>query len=295
MIDSRIFVVGCVRSGTTLLQSMLHAHPQIYSLPETKFFDCLIGIDSRAFLRLQPRALKSRIRALARDWLVRAGVVDSRRQYHAWRRMRQFVTNSGIAIPAESTSYLISRQAQGFVTLMDRLTLAAHKSMWLEKTPDHLFYIKHIARYVPRARFIHIVRNGKDNVASLYDNARKYPGPSWGHYDTVEMAVRRWRVALEETLKYQNDEAHYIVRYEELALNPTKTLEDICAFLGCRFDQKMISEQEEAASSLIEPQETWKSGSRKRLAGVSPSKFYELFDAEQRAYIEAAVGKRQPG
>jgi len=289
MIDNRIFIVGCVRSGTTLLQSMLHAHPQIYSLPETKFFDCLIGIDRRAFLRAEPRGLTARLRALTRDTLVRAGAVGRRRQFRAWRRLGEIANDAGIAIPPEGTSFFISRQAKGFVKVMDRLTLAAHKSMWLEKTPDHLLYIKHIARHVPKARFINIIRNGKDNVASLYDNARKYPGPGWGQYDTVEMAVRRWNVAVEETLKYRNDKAHCIVRYEELAANPQKILEEICRFLQCRFDEHMISEQAKAASALIEPQEAWKSSNRKKLAGVSPSKFKDLFDAEQRAFIENAL------
>ncbi|NJL55543.1 sulfotransferase [bacterium] len=32
-----LFLVGCPRSGTTLLQSMLASHPQIASFPETKF------------------------------------------------------------------------------------------------------------------------------------------------------------------------------------------------------------------------------------------------------------------
>jgi hypothetical protein len=268
---------------------MLHGHPQIYSLPETKFFDCLIGIDRRAFFRAAPRGLKARFRALARDSLARAGVVGRRRQFHAWRRLRASATNLGMAIPDESTSFLISRQAEGFVKLMDRMALAAHKSMWLEKTPDHLFYVEHIARHVPRAQFIHVVRNGKDNVASLCDNARKYPGPSWGQYDTVEMAVRRWNVALEETLKYQNDKAHHIVGYEELASNPQRTLEGICDFMGCRFDEHMISEQAKAAAALIEPQEAWKFVNLKRLSGISASKFSELFDAAQRAYIEKAL------
>ena len=37
-IKDRIFIVGCPRSGTTLLQSLLAAHPQIHSFPETHFF-----------------------------------------------------------------------------------------------------------------------------------------------------------------------------------------------------------------------------------------------------------------
>src|SRR4029453_3236925 len=98
------------------------------------------------------------------------------------------------------------------------------------------------------ARFIHIIRNGKDNVASLYDNARKYPGPMWGQYQTVEIAVRRWNVAWEESQKYRHDSAHYMVRYEDLASSPRKSLEGICKFLGCNFDERMITKHAAVAS-----------------------------------------------
>ena len=101
MIDNRVFLVGCVRSGTTLLQSMLHAHPKIYSVPETKFFDCLIGIDRRAFLREQPPTLKAKLRALARDTLVKAGVVDRRRQLYAWRRITERAKTLAWRFPRE--------------------------------------------------------------------------------------------------------------------------------------------------------------------------------------------------
>ena len=44
----RIFLVGCPRSGTTLLQSLLAAHPDITSFPESHFFRHLI--DNRRWL-----------------------------------------------------------------------------------------------------------------------------------------------------------------------------------------------------------------------------------------------------
>ena len=35
---ARVFIVGCPRSGTTLLQAMLASHETVYSFPETHFF-----------------------------------------------------------------------------------------------------------------------------------------------------------------------------------------------------------------------------------------------------------------
>src|SRR6185437_8839646 len=39
----RIFIVGCPRSGTTLVQAMLARHPAVLTLPETAFFEQLCG------------------------------------------------------------------------------------------------------------------------------------------------------------------------------------------------------------------------------------------------------------
>src|SRR5271167_4804558 len=41
-IAGRLFVVGCPRSGTTLLQSLLAAHPSVHSFPETAVFGRLL-------------------------------------------------------------------------------------------------------------------------------------------------------------------------------------------------------------------------------------------------------------
>ena len=68
------FLVGCPRSGTTLLQSLIASHPQVYSLPETNFFRLLLH--SEEFprrcappLRLAKGFARARRRALARlDW-----------------------------------------------------------------------------------------------------------------------------------------------------------------------------------------------------------------------------------
>src|SRR5262249_32357495 len=62
--DRPIFVLGCPRSGTTLLQLMLHAHPRIAIPPETRFVLTSYGArNSFGDLREEPnrRALASSI------------------------------------------------------------------------------------------------------------------------------------------------------------------------------------------------------------------------------------------
>jgi hypothetical protein len=38
----QFFIVGCGRSGTTLLKSILSAHPALYVMPETFFFRSIL-------------------------------------------------------------------------------------------------------------------------------------------------------------------------------------------------------------------------------------------------------------
>jgi len=76
-----------------------------------------------------------------------------------------------------------------FVQIVDAASLKAGRPIWVEKTPDHLFYVKRIQQYIPDAAFIHIIRNGRDTVASLVDAARKFPDV-WEGPTSPELAVR---------------------------------------------------------------------------------------------------------
>src|ERR1043166_465784 len=73
-IERRIFLVGCARSGTTLLQSLLAAHSSIASFPETHFFAATVGQTGRRRFGLRPASHGDRVRFLLSDWRVRLGI-----------------------------------------------------------------------------------------------------------------------------------------------------------------------------------------------------------------------------
>jgi hypothetical protein len=48
----RVFIVGCPRSGTTLVQALLARYPGVHSFPETRFFEALLDAVDLQLARL---------------------------------------------------------------------------------------------------------------------------------------------------------------------------------------------------------------------------------------------------
>ena len=104
---------------------------------------------------------------------------------------------------------------------MDRLTLEDGSSVWVEKTPWHLYCIDEIQRRIPDAIIIHVVRGGADVVASLIKATKENPA-EWGALGrgvgsrgyTIDKAVERWNKDISISNRYVGKEGSIIIRYE---------------------------------------------------------------------------------
>jgi hypothetical protein len=202
---TRAFIVGCPRSGTSVLRELLNTHPEITAFsPESQFFHHLeashpvakaLGLASgRA-----PKALARFQSALGRPTMI-----------PRFRFVRSYVN--------------------AFVKLLDELS---DTPVWVEKTPGHLAYIDLIERTVPDPRFIHILRSGEDVVTSIYEQTQIGREPWWArHYKTVDDCINEWRIAVRTTWRYRNRPNHIIVSYEDLVADPELQLRGVCEFLG---------------------------------------------------------------
>jgi len=282
----RVFLVGCPRSGTTLLQLLLHAHRQVRSMPETHFLPLLLGSEEhRRSLADRPRSPAARVRRWRRSLLTEFAMVASWRAAGAWSSLRAL--GLPVAAPA-GTGWLLAAQMAAFVRTLDAHALAIHKPVWLEKTPDHLFYIDHLRQGVPDARFIHLQRDGRQVVASLHRAAKTHS--SWRPFLSLEKCVDRWATAVAESARWRDDPRHLHVRYEDLAGRPRETLARVLAFLGCEQDDTLWSRYRAMAASLILPDEPWKANNLGPLQARDG--FTEVLDAAQRRWVDAALAAR---
>ena len=261
-IQGRVFLVGCPRSGTTLLQSMLAIHPHIVSFPETHFFE-----------RVNPR-------------LAAVGLASPRRRDR--KRLLQFLAEVGhpemeSLIPRYAVT--LRRSIGSFVDVLDAVTLAQGGTIWVEKTPGHLHYIDLIETHIPDARFIHLVRQGEDVVASLYQVSTEYP-EIWGAPATLEGCIVRWAGDLELTRRQLHKTQHTLVRYEQLLDHPRPVLAELCKFIGVEFSPTMMTEHSSVVETLVLEGEAWKDSAK--AAGLhrpAVRKFERLLDQEQQSYV----------
>ncbi len=199
-----VFVVGCPRSGTTLLQRMLDAHPNM-----------TIANDTHFITRAAKRVLRKDPEPRLTPELVES-VVNYRRFYRMGLSARQ------VQSAAEQ-----SQTYGGFVSrLYDLRAENAGKTISGEKTPDYCRQIPRLDALFPRSRFIHIVRDGRDTALSTLDWANENKGPGkWELWksDPVGTCALWWRWQVSNGSVDGNrlpDDRYYEIRYEDLVDDP---------------------------------------------------------------------------
>ncbi|TWH75748.1 sulfotransferase family protein [Modestobacter roseus] len=252
----RLFVVGCPRSGTTLLQSFLAAHPDVQAFPETHFFYRLPGdLDGP----IPPD--------LAADLPEVAG----------------FLGRPGLTWPEPATGRLV---AQAFLATAAEVTRANGRRTWVEKTPANLYALDRVQRLVPGARFLHILRDGADVAASLCSVSA-----GWGSSYTPDQAVDLWAECVAITAEHRGRPGHTVVSYAQLAQHPERVLRAACADVGLPYDPVMVAGRAGAASALIKGFETWKGDNTGPLVHRPREKFGLVFDAETQRRVEKRVAE----
>lgn len=221
------FVVGSPRSGTTLLRFMLDAHPELAIPPET------------GFLTLGPK-LKGRGDRLRESFF--QALVNYPEPVPNW---------PDFEIPEETFRAALAKidpftVSDGFRAFYSLYSARFGKSRWGDKTPRYCLELKLIRRLLPEARFVHIIRDGRDAALSL---RQMWFSPGW----EIETQAAHWRAHVLAARRAGLGQPDYLeVRYEDLILKPRETLERVCAHVGLAYDEVMLSYYTRAPARLGE-------------------------------------------
>ena len=257
----RIFIVGCPRSGTTFLQSLLAAHPKLTSYPETHFWDYTIPKKKRYRL---PKVYTIREKKLIREFLQKydfsleamAGMKPLYFSYKSW--------------------------SKALMEVLDNLTSDEFDG-WIEKTPRHIYSVPFITAADSNARFIHIIREARDVVASLYQVTHEYP-EHWNGPKDIDDCIQKWKEFIDESHKYLDQPRHSFVRYEELLERKEEITAELCEFIGLEYSSEMLQDYTDEAEKLVNQNEKWKESNIK--GRDKTDKFTTLFSTEEQEYIK---------
>jgi hypothetical protein len=215
-VSAPVVILGVSRSGTTLLKEMLDRHSQL-AIPSESYF--IPQLWDRHGAEVERDAFVEDLTRLERiaEWGVDPNDVGARL--------------------AERVPFHDAVQA-----IYRAYAEARRKSRFGDKTPLYMQRLEVLERAFPGARYVHIVRDGRDACMSFLQMQRR-PRFNWARPRGVAGFAAQWRREVEDARRFAATQARgrYLeLSYERLVEDPHACLEEVCAFLGLEFEEGML-------------------------------------------------------
>ena len=253
-------IVGVGRSGTTLLMSILNAHPHIAVPPEFHFVSQHLvrypraGL-SKAMVRLQG---DSRFARLGLD------IEEVRRSF-----AKGSAPFSMILLYQEILALYAHRQNVGIIG---------------DKAPKNIEYLPVLHRAFPRAKLIHLIRDPRDVYLS-----RSKAAWSAGRSDLSHFIAYRAQYEMSRCLGPELFGDCYLeVHYEDLISRPHVELGRVCRLLDVAFMDEMLDFSRSAKELVFADEMSWKKEVLGPLLTHNKEKWRQELTPEKAGRIEAA-------
>lgn len=201
---SPIFIVGCGRSGATLLSLMIDSHPDVACGPESN-------------LLLDPLNLDFKTLAFKFD-----------------------MSESEVKKMADQSCYLPDFLDRFMITYAQR----CGKSRWAEKTLRNIRRLEYIFDNFPGAYVVHVIRDGRDVSCSLRTHPKKkFVDEEWISNNIsrpIEECVDRWVSDVEAGIKWRGNARYLEIKYEDLVQHTEPTLRRLFKSLSLCWSDKVL-------------------------------------------------------
>ncbi len=211
------FVVGRPRSGTTLLRTLFDAHPNVLVPPECQLI-----------VNLYPRYgkvnnwTKEKLENFYHD-------LQSQWRFDVWPLDHKKLHSSLMDCEGEQTFGTICK-----VVYHEYKSIFKHGMLLTlgDKNPGYTIYTKRLIKIFPEAKFIHIIRDYRDNFVSIRNVDFELP--------FISVTVSKWRYFVKQfrntSDKYPG--THLEIKYEDLVADPEDQFRHLCEFIGIPFSEK---------------------------------------------------------
>ena len=256
-----VFVFGSPRSGTTALAHALGKHHDFWVGEETFFLSELFG--------------ENRAQTVFERW--------SNRPSSSWLRAQHVTMSSYLHSLGLGINVLFTQHSQG--------------RRWIDHTPDYVLIADLLARMFPGARFIHLLRDGRqvvhsmhNIVATLTEDERQFMGdtflPPWA--TDFREACMNWKTHALAGRDFcsRHPERSMTVVHRDIERNPAATMAEILRFLDARYqDAPRQWLQSRRINSSFQPPGGFDARTYR------PTRPWEKWTAEQRCIFVDVAGE----
>lgn len=198
---SPFFILGCPRSGSTLLRNLLRMHPGLSCPEETHFFRWPFAFAGADFNKIQ----------------------QNNPTLAEHRKMDGIAPEAFSSMLEKSAS---RRELQNAYAMAFLKTQGGRDKRWFDKTPQNTYGLLLLSASYPEAKFVHIHRHPFNVIASLMTGKVMSP-------HSLMAAINTWMESALIIQEYQRYQAGRVIdiAYEKITSNPNGALDEICRFI----------------------------------------------------------------
>jgi hypothetical protein len=226
-INPFLFAVGCPRSGTTLLRRILDAHPEL----------AMLEAEQHWIVRYYTRRKR-----LTSEGNITAAFIDQLFEHEKFLKLKI----ERAELEKVFASHTLVTYRHFISNLFDLYGSMHRKSKVGDKTPENARHIPLLSELWPQAKFVHIIRDGRDVALSALSWQKseklKRDFTIWNE-DPIGASAQWWascvRAARNAGLKL-GPARYYEIRYEDLICDSEREVINLCSFLGVPYSDWMI-------------------------------------------------------
>ncbi|MEM9053095.1 MAG: sulfotransferase, partial [Bacteroidota bacterium] len=228
-VNEPFFVFGSGRNGSTLLNLMLNMHPELF-LPSEQYFlgDSIIKYKLYNFLNW-------------RDLMkIIVGELLTSAKKHTWDISTDDMFERLLNLEEKSLESVIETIYRSYG---DKIT---DFSIWGDTTPSNTAYIPEIFSLFPKSKYIFLIRDGRDVVAS-----HKNAGEFVKRFSEPKLSANLWieSIGYYDWLKSKCDVL--LVKYEDLVNSPESILKAISDHLGIEYVDQYLNFHQHKPTNLV--------------------------------------------
>jgi len=265
-----IILCASERTGTNLLRAMMSTHSDVASPPPCSLIDVLPRQSNTYF----PLMGEPHIKELVDD-----AVLLTQSHLNAWD------------IDIAPDKVIDRMRNKSFWTMFQAMNEIYAENIgashWFSKEPGLFRHMYEIALHMPNAKFIYMVRDGRDVAASMLKKKL--------HETHVFNAAKHWAQDQKFCLLALSDELikerTLFVKYEDIIASPEKMMKDIMAFVDLDFqDSQLLFYKNNEVIAHANKSEFWKN-TAKPIDSSNSGGYKKMLSSKEIEIFESVAGR----